>query len=645
MEKSVVKKVFTVIVGLSFGMSLYAQNFSISSFDETEDADALIAQVKDENEKLCAMIRIETTLDCNGFINFDAGQAYTRFACEKGFPVVYVSPGATRIAIVHKSIGSSLGTYSFPTGPLKPGTVYKMKISGKQTVIIEDANTSNYFIATLTDSKIEAAYIQVWDANGKPEGDKVYFENGFVRLTLPLGKYDYTVEAPEYRKFPGAVTITPEKTERADIDLKPAFGTLKIITKPDDADIFIDDKLQTSKSPLTLDRKESGTYTVRAEKAMYKPTNKSVTITDGQTTTETIELLPNFGSLVINTKPEGANIFIDGKLQPSKSPLTLDRIESGTYKIEAQEPRHKPTSKQVTITDGQTTRETIDLSPNFATVTLISEQDGTTIFVDEENKGIKEWTGQLLAGPHKIVVKKPSHRDGKKDIITVAEKDETITLPTLEPIYGKLDINITNISGAKVYIDGEEHSETAPCKIPKILVGEYKIKLVPNNAEYEAFEQTVEIKEEGKFTNMIATFREKEKFATLKITSTPPSFVSIDGGYIGKTPTTKDNLPLGEIKVSFRSDGYETLEKTINLQPGDNEIHGELEKVKTATLRITSTPPSFVSIDGKDIGKTPTTQDLSLGKKEVSFREDGYKNLVKTINLQSDDRATASKFP
>jgi hypothetical protein len=502
MEKSVFKKVFTVIACLSLGISLNAQVFDVSKFEETEDSDARLAQVKDDNGQLCALIKISSSLDCNGFIGFDAGNAQVvESGCKDGLPFVYISPGAIKLSIRHSSAGNK-ENYAFPTGALKAGTVYLMTLSGSQIVRNEDLVDVNYFTVRC---ETPQATIQF----DNKEELTFSFEQGFKRQSLKYGQHTYVVKAPMYHDEIGKVTITATKPEDKEITLKPAFGTL-----------------------------------------------------------------------VVNTNPEGADILIDGKPQTSKSPLTLNQMPSGTYTVQVQKPMYKPTSKQVTVTDGQTKTETIDLPPNFATITLISQQGGS-IYVDEENKGTGKWTGNLPAGDHIIVVKKQSHGERKQSITTVVGKDETITLPKLVPIYGKLDINIANktISSAKVYIDGTEHSETAPCIIQQILIGEHKIKLVPNTADYVDFEQTVEI-QEGKLAKMDATFREAEKFATLKITSTPLSMVSINGTYAGTTPTTKESLQLGQTRVSFEVSGYETLEKTITLKSGYNELSGELEKIK-----------------------------------------------------------------
>lgn len=506
MEKSMVRKVFTVIVGLSLGVSLNAQVFDVSEFkEEPLDTEARLAQVKDDNEKLCAMIKISSSLDCGGFIGFDAGNAQVvKSGCENGLPFAYISPGATKISIRHSTAGNK-ENYSFPTGPLKASTVYLMTLSGSQRVVSEDLVAVNYFTVRC---EIPGATIQF----DNKEELTFSFEQGFKRQLLKYGKHTYVVKAPMYHEERGNVAITATKPEDVTITLKPAFGTL-----------------------------------------------------------------------VVHTNPEGAAILIDGKPQTSKSPLTLRQMASGTYKVDVQKPMYKPTSRQVTVTDGQTKTETIDLPPNFATVTLISEQGGT-IFVDDENKGIGKWTGNLSAGEHVVTVKKKSHGERKRSITAVVGKDETITLPEMVPIYGKLDINITNstISSAKVYIDGKEHSETAPCIIQQILVEEHKIKLVPDNADYVAFEQAIEIKE-GKLAEMTATFREKEKLATLKMASNVADVnVLMDGKIIGTTPLTKDNLPLGKTKVSFSKSGYkpQPLEKTIDLKPGYNEIHGELEQIK-----------------------------------------------------------------
>ncbi|GHV67900.1 hypothetical protein FACS1894199_14250 [Bacteroidia bacterium] len=168
MGKSVVKKVCTVIAGLSLvslSMGLNAQNFDVSKFEETVDSDARLAQVKDHNDKLCAMIKIASSLDCNGFIGFDAGNAQVvKSECENGLRFVFISPGATKLSIRHKTAGNK-ENYSFPTGPLEVGTVYLMTLKSETEKIIEteaykELKLGNEFLEKKDTIKARAQYLR-----------------------------------------------------------------------------------------------------------------------------------------------------------------------------------------------------------------------------------------------------------------------------------------------------------------------------------------------------------------------------------------------------------------------------------------------------------------------------------------------------
>ncbi|GHV61598.1 hypothetical protein FACS1894195_2360 [Bacteroidia bacterium] len=326
-------------------------------------------------------------------------------------------------------------------------------------------------------------------------------------------------------------------------------------------------------------------YVVRAPN--YHEDRAPVTITATKLPDVTITLKPKFGTLIINTNPTGADIVITGtggKPITAKSPYEDKEMPSGDYEVEVKKlPMYGSVKQKVTVKDGETTRTVppiIELPRHFAKVTLISEEGGA-IFVDDEYKGDGKWEGDLPAKDYRVTVKKKSHREREQPLTVTAGKDMKVTLPKLEPMFGILDIVIPNsaIGSAKVYIDGVAYSETAPNSNIRIPTEGHTIKLVPDHAEYLDFEQTVEIKE-GKVTKLDAIFPEKEKFARLRISSSPTNAaVKIDGTDVGLTPVTKENLPLRPTTVVFERKGYKPLEKTVKLVAGDNEIH-EVMKVK-----------------------------------------------------------------
>ena len=98
------------------------------------------------------------------------------------------------------------------------------------------------------------------------------------------------------------------------------------------------------------------------------------------------------------------------------------------------------------------------------------------IWVNNEKKSTRTWTGNLGKGNYKIECKQAGHETSMiTKEITADMNGQTIDLPKPTPLYGSLNIESTP-NFATVYIDGKEVGKT-PKYISEILIGEHKVKL------------------------------------------------------------------------------------------------------------------------------------------------------------------------
>lgn len=138
------------------------------------------------------------------------------------------------------------------------------------------------------------------------------------------------------------------------------------------------------------------------------------------------------------------------------------------------------------------------LKPDFAEVTLKVDADAE-IWVNNEKKGVRTWTGPLGKGTYKIECKQESHETSMiSKEITTEMNGQIITLPAPTPIYGSLNVESTPF-GATIYIDGKEVGKT-PKPINEILVGEHEIKLVKDG--YKTHTETVTITKDKKLVKI-----------------------------------------------------------------------------------------------------------------------------------------------
>ena len=336
-----------------------------------------------------------------------------------------------------------------------------------------------------------------------------------------------------------------------------------LIVKSDqeNATIYIDDEpLGTYEASKLLMVGSTHTWMIKCN--MYHTETGSVTL--NERTVIDKKLRPNFGYLNVSTTPEqGAKVFVDEEYV-GQSPVKTDKLKSGSHSVRVMKDMYKMAEKSFTVTDGQTTNATLNMSANFVNVTITTDTQ-SDIYVDEEYKGKGQWTGRLSDGAHIFEARKNNHHASKKSLDLVLGETKTINIDAPKPINGEIEINSTPM-GATIYIDGKNYGET-PNYISDIMIGEHELKLTKQGCA--EVKKTIII-EEGETLSL------NEKLQTGKeisiSTGQSGDKIYVDGNYVGVSPITS-NLSYGNHEIKAERNG-KTASKTINVAQsgGDNNV-------------------------------------------------------------------------
>ncbi len=195
--------------------------------------------------------------------------------------------------------------------------------------------------------------------------------------------------------------------------------------------------------------------------------------------------------LAFSISPSNATLFVNDELWEVGSDGSAVRfVYFGTYNYRVMAPNYLSETGTVTVNDPDNTQMvSVSLKPDFVKVTLKVDADAE-IWVNNEKKGIRTWTGQLGKSTYKIECKKEGHETSMiTKEITVDLNGQTINLPKPTPIYGSLNIESTP-NFATIYIDGKMVGET-PKFVKEILIGRHEIKLLKEG--HEDYNKSVEI--------------------------------------------------------------------------------------------------------------------------------------------------------
>lgn len=393
-------KLFLTVVFLSFFfVNVFSQSIdriNVASFKALPtDLDARVNfPKKDQNGDVCAIIKVATSE--TGF-SWDGDQLGIIAAEKKtGEYWLYVPYGSKRLTVKHNQLGI-LRDYRYPE-PIEKACVYELKITtAKVKTIIEE-------------QELVTAWLTL---KSNPDGADVYINNiqkGVTNFTdkLTPGKYTYRLEKPLYHNEAGSFEITGEEAngkKMLAIDLKPAFGYLKISTLPEDgAKVIINDVEASGLTPFTSEKLKSGKHTATVKKEMYQPKSLEVTIEDGKTTTENVTLSPNFAKVTIVTQPE-SDIYLDGNKIGTGSYTA--RVLAGIHAFEGKKESHYPDKKEREVTVGNDFTVNLTLQPQLGNLEIVSTPIEATVTLNGAEKGTTPITlKKMLAGNYELQLAK-----------------------------------------------------------------------------------------------------------------------------------------------------------------------------------------------------------------------------------------------
>ena len=234
------------------------------------------------------------------------------------------------------------------------------------------------------------------DNNLKNTGE--HAENVIIGST-----HTYKIECNLYHTETGTVTVNERMT--IEKKLRPAFGYINVSTTPEQgAKVFVNGEY-LGLSPIKSDKLKSGSHTVMVMKDMFKMTEKSFVVNDGQTTNATLNMSSNFVNVTINTDAD-SDIYVDEEYK-AKGRWT-GRLSDGLHNFEARKQNHRTTKKSLDLVLGE--KQTITLEapkPINGSLDVNSSPMSAEIYIDGKHYGqTPNYINEILIGTHELKLEK-----------------------------------------------------------------------------------------------------------------------------------------------------------------------------------------------------------------------------------------------
>jgi len=227
-----------------------------------------------------------------------------------------------------------------------------------------------------------------------PSGAEILV-NGVSRGTTPVsldsvpkGDVKITCRLAGWREETRAVRLSPGETSRLAFTLKGLPASLTVVTTPDGAKVFVDDAFQ-GKTPLENLTVDPGERKIRIECEGFAPVTRTVTLANGTSKTENIQLANILGRLEITTMPAGARITLEGKSVGStvarpgaaenarSAVFAVENVEAGERTVRVRMPGYAEVTRKVPVNAKETTTLNIALKRVYTPDTIVETVRGT----------------------------------------------------------------------------------------------------------------------------------------------------------------------------------------------------------------------------------------------------------------------------
>ena len=204
----------------------------------------------------------------------------------------------------------------------------------------------------------------------------------------------------------------------------------------------------------------SGSHRVVAHRAGYHELDLVIEVGQSPAQTVEIELAKLPGIIMFTTEPDvAADVQIDGE-SVGTAPLIEVEVEPGRHRVEFVAERYLSEVLELDVTgEGQQQQLSVELTPNWAPVSLSSRPAGAQVLVDGMPVGTTPAELEVEAGERQLELRLPGHNAWREAITVLADQPVDLPEVTMVQADGRVEL-VTDPVGAAVSVNGEFQGST-----------------------------------------------------------------------------------------------------------------------------------------------------------------------------------------
>ena len=347
---------------------------------------------------------------------------------------------------------------------------------------------------------------------------------------------------------------------------------------------------------------------------------------------------PTRSTVSIHSQPEQVAIKVDGNAV-GQTPIKDYELEAGTHSLTASKLGSREYEESFELPEGRDLDLRVVLQPKAseATFAVSSEPSGALLLLDGKPLGPTPYSGPAPSGEHILWLDKEGYLRQERVVKFSADRSVEVTF-TLNKLPPQPALAVTTEPpGAIISVDGNDVGKTP--FIGVIPPGDHELVLRKDG--YKPVGNSF-VMPDGRDLDLRFRLEVPPPTPTaphVAVSSDPPEAdVTMDGKPAGKTPLVSDLGP-GDHVIKLSHAGFISYQRKIYM-PKDRDIEVTLALIPEppppgpSKVTIDSTPPGLaLTIDGKDVGKTPYAATLNAGDHKLGAKADGYRKTEQAITV------------
>lgn len=232
------------------------------------------------------------------------------------------------------------------------------------------------------------------------------------RVPVPSGQHRLGVVKKLYKPYYKDFTVNDSVTVVLTPSLASDYAEYELAVKNDpEAEIY--DNAELLGRGRWKGKLQSGEHLIEVRKPSHRTSEVKFTVSNGVSDRKEIPApVPIYGSLAVNTSPQGAEVYIDGNAKPAgKTPYLNTSVLVGPHSVKLMLKGHKTEERETNVREGEKSEINTKLtdycyatlgSKPIAAVTIDGKSEGTTplkldreagtYYIKLEAKGYCDWS-------------------------------------------------------------------------------------------------------------------------------------------------------------------------------------------------------------------------------------------------------------